>query len=150
MNCILKLDTMKHYPIVIVDDDNDDCEMLINSFHEIGVLNEFRCFENPVPALEYLKNTTEVPFIIISDINMPKMNGLLFKKAINEDGSIRKRKIPFVFMSTIKENNLVESAYNLSAQGYFEKPNDSNSLKEIATAIIMYWKNSSFNFSSTK
>jgi len=137
---------MKQNPIVIVEDDSDDCEMLKYTFREIGVLNEFRCFENPVPALEYLKNTAEIPFIIISDMNMPKMNGLSFKKAVNEDVSIRKRKIPFVFLSTGKENNLLESAYNLSVQGYFQKPADINSLKEIATAIIMYWTKSSFHF----
>ena len=135
---------MQQYPIVIVEDDSDDCEMLKYTFREIGVLNEFRCFENPVPALEYLKNTPETPFIIISDMNMPKMNGLSFKKAVNEDVSIRKRKIPFVFLSTGKQNNLLESAYELSAQGYFQKPADIHSLKEIATAIIMYWKKSSF------
>src|SRR6476646_3178109 len=101
---------MKQNPVIIVEDDNDDCEMLIYTFREIGVLNEFRCFENPVPALEYLKNTAETPFIIISDMNMPKINGLSFKEAINEDVLIRKRKIPFVFMSTGRENHLLESA----------------------------------------
>jgi len=136
---------MKNNPIVIVEDDQEDCELLVNSFKQIGVLNEFRCFENPIPALTYLANTSETPFIIISDINMPKMNGLAFKKVINEDASLRKRKIPFVFLSTLKENNLLKSAFNLSIQGYFKKPNDIKSLREIAAAIIAYWTKSSFN-----
>ena len=136
---------MTYNPIVIVEDDDDDRELLISIFQEIGVLNEFRCFDNPLPALQYLKNTDEIPFIIISDLNLPKMNGLLFKQAINEDESITKRKIPFVLMSTNKGRQSLELAFNLSVQGYFQKTADIKSLKEIATAIMEYWKKSNFH-----
>lgn len=135
---------MTHNPIVIVEDDQDDCEMLVQTFRDIGILKEFRCFQSGLHALEYLRTTNETPFIIISDINMPKMNGLTFKKAINEDGVLKKRQIPFVFLSTSKEPELVEKAYSLSIQGYFQKPSDFDSLREIAAAIITYWKNSNF------
>ena len=132
-------------PIVIVEDDEEDCELLVNAFKDIGVLNEFRCFGNGASALEYLQKTAETPFIIISDINMPKMNGLLFKKMINEDITLRKIKTPFVFLSTAKEHNLLESAFDLSIQGFFQKPDNINSLKEIASSIFTYWKKSKFN-----
>ena len=132
-------------PIVIVDDDIDDCEILIESLHEIGVENEIRYFKNGAIALEYLRTTTEIPFIIISDINMPEMNGLEFRKYMNEDISLRKRKIPFVFMSTSKEHNLLETAFQLDIQGYFQKANNFKSLKEVAQTIIGYWQKSSFS-----
>ena len=131
---------MNNSPIVIVEDDNDDCEILLQVFTEIGVKNQFRCFANPVKAIEYLRTTTETPFIIISDINMPKMDGLAFKAVINEDKSIHIKRIPFVLLSTSKNNHLIEKAFHLSVQGYFQKPNDAESLKNIARAIIEYWK----------
>ena len=139
---------MKNSPIVIVEDDKEDCEILLTAFHEIGVKNEFRCFTTPVPAIEYLRNTTEVPFLIISDMNMPVMNGLKFKSIINEDTTISSKRIPFVFLSTSKENNLIEKAFHLSIQGYFQKPNDIESLKGIARAIVEYWKHSPFHLVS--
>ncbi len=135
---------MSANPIIIVEDDTDDCEMLIETFREIGVMNEFRCFDNPIPALEYLRTTVETPFIIISDLNMPRMNGLTFKRAINEDVEITRRKIPFVIFSTASETTFVDSAYNLAVQGYFKKPADLSALKEIASAIILYWRKSCF------
>ncbi|MDB5203530.1 MAG: response regulator [Ferruginibacter sp.] len=131
---------MKLSPIVIVEDDNDDCELLMNVFQEIGVQNQFRCFDNPVSALEYLKQTPELPFIIISDISMPKMDGLAFKRVINEDNNLRRKRIPFVFLSTATSEPLLDEAFNLSVQGYFKKPNDINSLKGIALAIVEYWR----------
>ncbi|HMI80050.1 MAG TPA: response regulator [Ferruginibacter sp.] len=135
---------MKNSPIVIVEDDEDDCEMLVNVFREIGVANEFRCFLHPVKAIEYLKTTKEIPFLIISDINMPYMDGFAFKKVIDLDTTISNKRIPFVFLSTAKENNLIDESFHLSIQGYFQKPNDLESLKEIAHAIVVYWKHGAF------
>ena len=136
---------MNNSPIVIVEDDKDDCDILVNAFREIGVKNHIRCFVTPLPAIEYLRSTTEVPFLIISDMNMPLMNGLKFKSIINEDTTINSKRIPFVFLSTSKENNLIEKAFHLSIQGYFQKPNDIESLKGIARAIVEYWKHSTFH-----
>ena len=131
---------MTNNPIVIVEDDKDDCEILLTIFKEIGVENDFRCFENAVEAIKYLRTTTEDPFIIISDINIPLMNGIEFKKVIDLDETISKKRIPFVFLSTSKENYLLDECFHLSVQGYFKKPSDLNSLREIAKAIIVYWK----------
>jgi len=135
---------MKNSPIVIVEDDQDDSDILVKIFREIGVLNEIRCFPNPVKAIEYLRTTTEVPFLIISDINMPLMDGLAFKRVIDEDTVVRNKRIPFVFLSTAKQNNLIDESFHHSVQGYFQKPNDINSLKEIAKTIVMYWKYGAF------
>ncbi len=136
---------MNNSPIIIVEDDHDDCELLLEVFREIGVKNQFRCFTTPLPAIDYLRNTTETPFIIISDVNMPMMNGLKFKKVINEDPVISNKRIPFVLLSTSKENKLIEQAFHLSVQGYFQKPDDVESLKGIARAIVEYWKHSPFH-----
>ncbi len=139
---------MQNSPIVIVEDDIDDRELLLHVFREIGVLNEFKCFTTPIDAIEYLRKTAQTPFIIISDINMPLMDGLSFKKVINEDSLISRKRIPFVFLSTSRENRLMAAAFNLSIQGYFQKPNDIESLKGIARAIVEYWKHSNFHLNS--
>ena len=136
---------MNNSPIVIVEDDKDDCDILISVFKEIGVKNEFRCFTTPIKAIEYLRTTAETPFIIISDINMPEMNGLKFKEVINEDKLIQHKRIPFVLFSTSKENSQIAKAFHLAVQGYFKKPGDLESLKGIARTIVEYWKHSPFH-----
>lgn len=128
-------------PILIVEDDKDDCELLTTALLAIGIKNEFLCFQNPTDALAYLKTTENDTFLIISDVNMPMMNGFDFKKKINEDSRLNKKRIPFVFLSTAVSTYLVNEAYTLSIQGYFQKPNDLKSMNNVARSIIDYWNN---------
>jgi CheY-like chemotaxis protein len=72
------------------------------------------------------------------------MDGLELRRYIIEDTLLQKGKIPFVFLSTSTEYNLVETAFQLGIQGYFQKPNNYNSMRKVAHAIITYWANSSF------
>ena len=133
---------MEHYPIVLIEDDKDDCEFIMEALTDIGAKNEIRCFSSPIAALEYLKATTEKPFIIICDINMPQMNGFAFKRAINSDEKLHSRRIPFVFLSTSANAHLVDEAFHLCIQGYFQKPVAIKEYSEIAKSIIEYWSNS--------
>lgn len=133
---------MTQFPIVLVEDDKDDCEFIIGALHDVGATNEVRCFSSPVAALDYLRTTNEIPFIIISDINMPHMNGLAFKRMINSDEKLNSKRIPFVFLSTSANAYLVDEAFHLCVQGYFQKPAAVKAYYEIAKAIIEYWKSS--------
>lgn len=133
---------MKHFPIVIVEDDKDDCDFIIEALNGAGATNEYRCFPSPVEALAYLRETSETPFIIISDINMPNMNGLAFKKVINNDENLKSKRIPFVFLSTSAKPYIIDEAYHLSVQGFFQKPTGLASYSDVAQSIMQYWKNS--------
>ncbi|MEO8770051.1 MAG: response regulator [Ferruginibacter sp.] len=133
---------MVQYPIVLIEDDKDDCEFIIEALAEAGAKNEIRCFNSPIPALEYLRSTKEMPFLIICDINMPHMNGFAFKKIINSDDNLNGKRIPFVFLSTSAQSNLVDQAFHLCVQGYFQKPVAIKEYFDIAKSIIEYWTNS--------
>ena len=133
---------MRENPIVIVEDDVEDCEMLTGALKSIGIQNEFRCFDTPVGALQYLRSTDEKTFLIISDVNMPLMNGLQFKDTINSDDFLNDKRIPFVFLSTSATTYLVQEAFRLCVQGYFQKPNSMDGLKKVAHSIINYWQTS--------
>lgn len=130
---------MQNPPILIVEDDKDDCDLLTNALMAMGIKNEFLCFHNPADALTYLKTTNNETFLIISDVNMPRMNGFDFKKKINEDIVLNKKNIPFVFFSTSASSYLVNDAYTLSIQGYFQKPSDFKSMNNVAKCIVEYW-----------
>jgi len=132
---------MLNSPILIVEDDKDDTELLTMALKAIGIKNEFICFQNPTEALVYLKETKRDTFLIISDVNMPLMNGLEFKKKINEDSVLFSKSIPFVFLSTSASVYIVNEAYSLSIQGYFQKPTNLQSMNNVARSIIDYWSN---------
>ena len=128
-------------PIIIVEDDLDDQELLTDAFKEIGVERKLIFFDRPQEAFDFLKNTPEQPFLIFSDINMPRQSGIEFKRQIDNDPQLREKSIPFVFFSTAVKKEDVEIAYKeLTVQGYFKKSNDYTDLKNVLHVIIEYWK----------
>ncbi len=108
----------KHGPIIIVEDDVDDQEILTEIFTELGVNNELLFFGNAPDALRYLLESIEQPFIIICDNNLPRVNGLEFKRQIDSNPYLRKKSVPFVFLSTSAAGHAVDVAYTqLTVQG---------------------------------
>jgi CheY-like chemotaxis protein len=72
----------KDGPIIVIEDDIDDQEILIEIFKKLGYNNEITYFMDGNLALEYLNKTDVQPFLILSDINMPKINGFELRNKI--------------------------------------------------------------------
>jgi CheY-like chemotaxis protein len=130
----------KSGPIIIVEDDFDDQEILKEVFGELGIPNILHFFSSCINALDYLLTTLEKPFLILSDINLPVMSGIELKQKINSNDYLRKKSIPFIFLSTSPNNMVIEQAYQMQVQGYFVKPTKLIDLKEMVQLIIGYWK----------
>jgi CheY-like chemotaxis protein len=126
-------------PIIIVEDDVDDRELYAECIQSIGINNKIRLFNTCMEALEYLRTTTEQPFIILSDINMPVMTGLQFKEQIQAEPGLREKGIPFVFISTNASPFFVRKAHELSVQGYFLKPTSFDSMVKMFKTLFTYW-----------
>lgn len=129
-------------PLVLVEDDPDDQEMIKLAFSDLGFTHEIRTFNNAEAAIKFLYESSVAPFLIISDINMPKMDGLSFKGKIESSQVLRQKSIPFVFLSTGSTKNYIKRAYELKAQGVFEKGSTYGQLKESLKAIIHTWHKS--------
>lgn len=67
----------KSGPIIIVEDDEDDRFVLDQIFKNLDYKNKIIYFKNGDEALNYLVISDIEPFIILSDINMPILNGLV-------------------------------------------------------------------------
>src|SRR4051812_42408906 len=98
-------------PIILVDDDVEDEELIREVLHEMGIKNKLIHFDKCVTAFEYLKSTLDGPFIILSDINLPVQSGIEFKRQIDADPQLRAKSIPFVFLSTSIDKKAVDVAY---------------------------------------
>lgn len=129
----------KNGPIIVIEDDEDDHEILVEVFNQLQVKNTIKLFADGESALEYLRKTKEIPFIILCDINMPKINGLQLRSVIDLSPTLRKKAIPFIFLSTTADRRTVDLAYELTVQGFFEKASDFNHMKEQLKLIIDYW-----------
>jgi CheY-like chemotaxis protein len=127
-------------PIVIVDDDPDDHDMIGRVILQMKLENEVKKFFDGVQVLEYLRTTSDKPFVIICDINMPIMNGLQLKEEIEADKKLKDKSIPFVYLSTTASPQQVLKAYELTVQGFFVKGQSYDALKAAIHQIINYWK----------
>jgi DNA-binding NtrC family response regulator len=131
---------MNNNPIIIIDDDNDDLEMIKEAFAELKVENEIITFNNGKDFLNYIKGTDKRVFFILCDINMSTISGLELKKITFEDERLRLKCMPFIFISTSKASESVMRAYSFGVQGYFVKPNSYGTLKIMLQNMISYWE----------
>ena len=128
-------------PIVIVEDDADDQYFIRTIFEKLGVTAELRFFEDGLSALTYLETATSKTFLTLCDINMPVMNGLELRRKIQENIELRKKSIPFVFLSTAARPREVEEAYDLTVQGFFVKASQLTEMEKSLELILQYWMN---------
>jgi CheY-like chemotaxis protein len=127
-------------PIVIIEDDNDDQELLVEVFEKLKYDNKLVFFGDSVKALEYLTETDIEPFLVISDINMPVLSGMELRDKIHNNEDLRLKSIPYLFFSTSGEQKHVIDAYSRSIQGFFVKPTSFDKLTNIMQKIVEYWQ----------
>ena len=128
-------------PIIAIEDDVDDQFLLKTAITELQIVNNIVFFENGLEALVYLESTQEQPFLILCDINMPIMNGLELREHIDKNEYLRKKSIPFVFLSTADNPHIVEAAYNSKIQGFYKKLSNFVDYKKQIRIIVDYWEN---------
>lgn len=107
--------------LLIVDDEPAILELLAEEFTASGV----RCItsERPLEALALVKS--ERPDAILSDINMPGMDGITLLRKIREEGN----DTPLVFLTGFADKEKVTQALRLGASDFHEKPFDRAALK---------------------
>ena len=130
----------KSGPIIIIEDDPDDQEFLSEIFHKLNYQNKVLFFFDGQEALEYVENSDEPPFLILSDINMPKLSGFALREKLKTDERLSNKCIPYLFFSTAADQKAVVQAYSQSVQGFFIKQNSINELEKTIAAIMEYWR----------
>lgn len=130
----------KKGPIIVIEDDEDDREFIKDVFEELNFSNKIIFFEDGQKALYHLLNEKIEPFIIISDINMPVLNGMALKEEIQKNENLRLKCIPYLFFTTSANQQHVIDAYSKSVQGFFIKPSNIDKLKVMIKKIVEYWQ----------
>jgi CheY-like chemotaxis protein len=128
-------------PIIIIEDDPDDQELLSEVFQKLDYPNEISFFYDGDAALTYLNDNNDItPFLILSDINLPKLDGFALRSKIRMDEKLQTKCIPYLFFSTAVTQRSVIDAYGMNVQGFFKKQNSIAELEKTIVVIIEYWK----------
>lgn len=129
----------KSGPIIVIDDDPDDQEMIDRILSRLSLVNQVKKFHDGEEALRYFRDTKDQPMVILCDINMPLMNGIELKRNIEDDIQLCRRNMPFVFLTTTANPEQILKAYDMSCQGFFIKGQTYGELKDTVIKIVTYW-----------
>ena len=124
--------------ILYVDDDNDDCIFLTESFANTEA--NLVCASGGEEAISYLNSisTESLPSLIILDLNMPKWDGRQTLCYIKAHPSLSK--IPVVILSTSDNKTDQEVCARLGAASYLQKPYYYDGYKEIVKNCLPLMK----------
>ena len=133
---------MNDSPVFVIDSDIEDLEFLEDAWKELDFSNELYFFKTAEEALHQLETNRQVPFLIISEINLPKVSGLELKKYLLSHKEMNFKSIPFVFLTSDPSQVQVEQAYTLCTNGVFKKSDTMDKLKQQLADITRYWRES--------
>ncbi len=112
-----KIERLRSKKLLFVEDEEDLVDVISNTLNKLNI--NYLTAKNGKEALVIVENNPDLS-IIITDINMPEMNGL---EMIEE---LKKRNInlPIVIMSAHTELEYLNKAKELGANEYLLKPFD--------------------------
>jgi CheY-like chemotaxis protein len=123
--------------ILLVEDDEVDVKALKWAFEKLKVANPLVIARDGVEALEVLRDLPR-PYLIITDINMPRMNGIELLRQIRQNDQFRDS-IVFVLTTSNDEQDKID-AYDLNVAGYMLKTDMGTSFQRAISLIDNYWK----------
>jgi len=112
--------------LLVVEDNDVDAELVVRSLRKNKIANPILLARDGREALEILRGEggrerLEQPYLILLDINMPRMNGLEFLEEIRKDPQLASS-IVFVFTTSDDERDIA-AAYGCNVAGYVPKSN---------------------------
>ncbi|WP_121628350.1 response regulator [Poseidonibacter antarcticus] len=114
-------DFLKSISILIVDDNNTDLEVISKSLGRY--FKKVHTASNGADAFNIYEENKNID-IIISDINMPKINGIELLKLIRRSDM----QIPFLIVSANLDQEILIQAINLNVSSFLPKPINLQSL----------------------
>jgi CheY-like chemotaxis protein len=129
------MNSLKDLYIIIAEDDVDDGEIILRSFSKHASITKVDWVKNGKELLDLLKNKpTELPDFILTDINMPIINGIEALTEIIKDANLAHIPV-FVYSSTLNPDYEAKCK-QLGAVEYLIKPFSFFAFDEIPFKII--------------
>ncbi|MDO7083379.1 response regulator [Pseudocolwellia sp. AS88] len=125
--------------LLLVEDDDIDAMMIKRNFLKQRISNEIVRAYDGIEALELLKsNKISRPLIILLDLQMPRMGGIEFLKALRADDELSDI-VVFVLTTSESEEDMI-SSYRQQIAGYFVKGKSGEQFLDIINVLDSYWK----------
>ena len=116
----MKISNPNQIGIFLIEDDDIDAMSIKREFKRRKIANPITRAKDGVEAFEFLASEKiNCPFIILLDLQMPRMNGLEFLTKLRADSDY-KNSVVFILTTSLDKQDIFNS-YELNIAGYFIK-----------------------------
>lgn len=119
--------------ILLIEDDADDVELLQDALANNNVAHTMRVINDGGKVSGYLAENSEIPDIIVMDLNLPKVHGKDILKEIKLN--TKYNKVPVVILTTSSSPDDKKYTLGLGAKDYLIKPTTSKGLYDVTSVI---------------
>lgn len=125
--------------LLLVEDDDVDVMTVKRGLKKQRIVNPVVHACDGLEALEMLRNgKVKNPYIILLDLQMPRMNGLEFLEQLRLDNDLS-RSVVFV-LTTSKAEKDITASYSQHIAGYFIKDESGEDFLNLVNMLDGYWK----------
>lgn len=133
----------KELTILIAEDDDGHAELIISGLKESGICNNMIRFVDGKQTWEFISGKGKdmvldknKSYLLLLDINMPKMDGLEVLERIKNDDDFKS--LPVIMLTTTDDPREVEKCYALGCNIYITKPVDFSKFAETLKRLGLF------------
>lgn len=129
--------------ILLVEDNDVDVEAVRRALRKHQIVNPITVALDGIEALEHLRGQAGCtrltrPYIILLDLNLPRMSGIEFLTELRSDSAI-KDSVVFVFTTSNQTEDKL-ATYNLNIAGYIVKNEVGRDFMNLVELLDSYWR----------
>ena len=136
---------LSQFTILLVEDEPDDVKHIERAFRKAKLANPLQVVNDGDAAVAYLKGEPPyddrsrypLPTLMLLDLKLPRRSGLEVLTWIREQPQLKR--LPVVILTSSRERNDVNSAYDRYVSSYLVKPVAFDALLELMQSVNMYW-----------
>lgn len=131
--------------ILLVEDDAQDEKLILRALKKVNLANEVDVVRDGQQALDFLfckgefagRDGSNLPTIVLLDINLPRVNGLDVLAKLRADP--RTRLLPVVILTSSDEEQDRLRGYECGANSFVRKPLEFAEFAETVARLGVYW-----------
>ncbi|MGA2999820.1 response regulator [Bradyrhizobium sp.] len=127
--------------ILLVEDDDGDAKAVRRAFAKANIANSIVRAVDGLEALDMMRGTagkTKVPspYVLLIDLNMPRMNGIQLVQAMRADDNLHDT-VVFVLSTSSRQDDKI-AAYNCNVAGYILKATAGQDFLNLVNLLECY------------
>lgn len=124
--------------VFLIEDNEIDIMGVKRAFMKSKLGNSIIVAADGIEALEKMRDGTSVqrPYLVLLDLNMPRMNGIEFLREVRSDEALKNSVIFVLTTSSAADDRL--KAYNENIAGYIVKGKESGGFLNAAGLLDHY------------